>query len=79
MILLIKDFIRAEQSGNWDLHLKCIENMILFFHASGHFLYAKSAHLYIQDMRKLKEEMDEYEYDQFTSEGFFTIRRTHKF
>ncbi|GBP73891.1 hypothetical protein EVAR_82720_1 [Eumeta japonica] len=42
-------------------------------------LYAKSAHLYLQDMRKLKDIInDDYEFTQFT-EGFFTIRRTHKF
>ncbi|GBP62150.1 hypothetical protein EVAR_40600_1 [Eumeta japonica] len=79
MVLLVKDFIRAERSGNWELHLKCVERMLPYFHASGHFLYAKSAHLYLQDMRKLKDIInDDYEFTQFT-EGFFTIRRTHKF
>lgn len=80
MISIVKDFIRAERSGNWNLHLKCVERMLPYFHASGHFLYAKSAHLYLQDMRKLTETInDDYEFMLFTSEGFFTIRRTHKF
>ncbi|KYN10940.1 hypothetical protein ALC57_16910 [Trachymyrmex cornetzi] len=79
MISLVKDFIRAERASNWELHLKCVEKMLPYFHASGHFLYAKSAHLYLQDMRKLKDTInDDYEYMQFTEE-FFTIRRTHKF
>lgn len=79
MISLVKDFIRAERAGNWELHLKCVERMLPYFHASGHFLDAKSAHLYLQDMRKLKDTInDDYEFTRFT-EGFFTIRRTDKF
>lgn len=79
MISLVKDFIRAERAGNWELHLKCVERMLPYFHASGHFLYAKSAHLYLQDMRKLKDTInDDYEFTRFT-EGLFTIRRTDKF
>ena len=75
MISLVKDLIRAERAGNWKLHLKCVEKMIPYFHASGHFLYAKSAHLYLQDMRKLKNAVnDNYEFTRFTK-GFFTIRR----
>lgn len=79
MITLIKNFIAAERSGDWDLHLKSVERMIPYFHATGHFLYAKCAHMYLQDMRTLKESMDELEFERFTSEGFFTIRRTDKF
>jgi len=80
MVSTVKDFIRAERSGNWDLHLTSVKRMIPYFHASGHFLYAKSAHLYLQDMRKLKQTInDEHEFERFTYEGFFTIRRSHKF
>lgn len=80
MISIVKDFIRAERSGDWDLHLSTVQRMIPYFHASGHFLYAKSAHLYLQDMRKLKGTInDDYEFTRFTSDGFFTIRRSHKF
>ncbi|KYM96907.1 hypothetical protein ALC62_12417 [Cyphomyrmex costatus] len=45
MITLMKNFIQAERSGDWELHLTTIQKMIPYFHASGHFLYAKSAHL----------------------------------
>lgn len=77
MISITKDFIRAERSGNWYLHLKCVQKMIPFFHASVHFQYAKCAHLFLQDMRKLRDYMDEEELARYTSEGYFTIRRTH--
>lgn len=80
MISIVRDFIRAECSGNWELHLTCVQRMIPYFHANGHFLYAKSAHLYLQDVRKLKETInDDYEFTRFTFDGFFTIRGTHKF
>lgn len=78
MVSLLKMFIEAEKSGNWQLHLDTVQKMLPFFHASGHFLYAKSAHLYLQDMYNLKERMDEAEYEQFVNGGF-TIRRTDKF
>lgn len=65
--------------GNWNLHLDTVQKMIPYFYASGHFLYAKSCHLYLQDMLNLKERMTAEEYEQFTSKGYFTIRRSDKF
>lgn len=43
MVLILKDFVYAEKSGNWELHGQTIEKMIPFFHATGHMNYAKSA------------------------------------
>jgi len=37
MISLMKEYIMAERMGNWKLHLQCVEKMIPYFHASGHF------------------------------------------
>ena len=54
MITLAKEFIEAERSGEWHQHLDIIQNMLPCFHASGHFLYVKSAHLYLQDMRNIE-------------------------
>lgn len=53
MVTLIKQFIQAERTGNWDLHLKTVQRMLPYFHASGHFLYAKAAQLYLQDTLNL--------------------------
>lgn len=53
--------------------------MLPYFHASGHFFYAKSAHMYLQDMLDLKASMGEFEYKKFTTQSYFTIRRSHKF
>ncbi|KAK3924286.1 Leucine--tRNA ligase [Frankliniella fusca] len=72
-------FIAAERSGNFELHLHCVGKMLPFFHASGHLNYAKGAHLYLQQMLSLETTMSALEFHKFTSEGFFTIRRTNKF
>lgn len=76
---LLRRFICAERSGNWYAHLKCVEKMILFFHSSGHFQYAKAAHLYFQDMYGLKTNMKPGEFKQFCDEGYFIIKRLSKF
>lgn len=78
MVTLVKHFIEAERSGNWNLHLETINNMLPYFHASGHFLYAKCSHLYLQDMHNLKNTMPADEYECFTSKGGFTVRRSNK-
>ena len=56
MINLLKNFLRAERSGNWELHLECVRNMLPYFQCTGHHLYAKCAHLYLQDMLQLKDD-----------------------
>ncbi|GBO37444.1 hypothetical protein AVEN_161634-1 [Araneus ventricosus] len=79
MVTLIKQFIEAERMGNWTLHLTTVQKMLPFFHAAGHFFYAKCAHLYFQDMLTLENRMDSAEYHEFKVAGFFTIRRSKKF
>lgn len=79
LISLMKKYVQAERMGNWSLHLQCVYNMLPFFHASGHFNYAKSAHLYLQDMINLESRMEPDEFRKMCSEGYFTIRRSSKF
>lgn len=77
-VIIALQFIEAERLGDWKLHLQAVRDMLPYFHASGHFAYAKSAQVYLQDMVQLESQMDDEEYYKFTSEGFFTIRRTDK-
>lgn len=77
MVSIAKEFSRAERMGDWKAHLNCIKEMLPYFHASGHFPYAKSAHLYLQDMQQLENLIDPEVYKKF-SEGFFTVRRSDK-
>lgn len=79
MTSLIRSLIASERSGNWDEQLIIIRKMLPFFFACGHFNYARSVIIYLQDMLLLKDPMDKEEYKNFTESGFFTIRRTNKF
>ncbi|KAF5281918.1 hypothetical protein FQR65_LT14444 [Abscondita terminalis] len=79
MSSLIKQFLEAEKSGNWQLHLDCTQKMLPYFHAAGHYKYAQCGHLYLQEMLSLREIMDPVEYNKFTEGGLFTIRRSQKF
>lgn len=79
MTTLIAHFIEAERSGNWELHILTIKKMLPYFHASGHFAYAKCCNLYLQDMENLQSRMSSQEYENFVSKGYFTIRRSDKF
>lgn len=78
MVTLILKFIESERMSNWKLHLQVIYEMLPYFHASGHYAYAKCAHLYLQDMFILEHSISPEEFKEFTSEGGFTIRRTDK-
>ena len=78
-VSIIRLFIRAERTGNWWLHVHSVKQMLPYFHAAGHLAYAKSAHLYIQQMMELHNVMPEKEYKQFTEDGYFTIRRSNRF
>lgn len=49
--------------------------MIPFFHASGHFQYAKCAHIYVQDMVELKAR-EPLLFKEFEDKGYFTTNRT---
>lgn len=79
MVSLLKNILAAERMGDWNSHLQSVELTIPFFHAAGHFNYAKSARLYVQDMKNLETTMDVHEYHKFTDGGFFTSRRTNAY
>ena len=72
-------FIRAERTGDLTLYLFCILKMIPILHAGGHTAYAKSTRLYLQQMHHLNNLMDHEQYMRYTSCGYWTIRRNHRF
>lgn len=79
MIDIAKQFYHAERSGNWKNVVKCTELMLPFFHSSGHYLYAKSCTLHLQDMKELPLKLDPFIYDKFVNQSMFTVRRSRKF
>jgi hypothetical protein len=50
MINIMKMFIKAERTGDWQLYLYSLEKMLPFFAASGHNLYLKSVYCHLQQM-----------------------------
>ena len=49
--------------------------MLPVFHAGGRHLYARAAHIYLQDM----EALDVNKHEKFITEGYWTIRRSSKY
>ena len=54
-INVVKRFVLAERTCNWQIHLESAADMLNLFASSGHINYAKSARLYIQRMNLLQE------------------------
>ena len=77
MVDILRLFIKAERTGDWMLHLRSLQEMLPFFAASGHNLYAKSAYIYIQQMVQLADKHP----DVFTffMSGHHVIRRSDRY
>lgn len=73
---IVKTFIYAERTSNWELHLSSLSKMLNLFAATGHINYAKCGRLYLQNMEKLLEKQP-WLHNQFMS-GNHTVRRTSK-
>ena len=77
MIDILRRFIKAERIGNWNLHLQAVQEMLPYFAASGHNLYAKSAYMYLQKMQKLPESHPDV-HSSFLN-GFHVIHRGNRY
>ena len=47
MVDILRQYIRAERTGNWALHLEFISKMLPYLAASGHNHYTKSGWVYL--------------------------------
>ena len=77
-INILKLFIRAERTGNWNLHLVCLSKMINLFAASGHINYAKCASPHLQNMLELPTKYP-WVHTKFSQHGYHTVRRTNTY
>ena len=77
MVSILQRFIKAERMANWKLHLQTVHDMLPYFAASGHSLYAKSAYVYLQIMVRLSETHPDA-HRKFT-EGYHVVRRSDGF
>jgi hypothetical protein len=76
-IQILKDFIRADRTCDWPLHLASLRKMLNLFAATGHRHYAKSVRLYLQEMADLPQTRP-WLHEQL-SKGLFALRRTDLF
>lgn len=74
MISIFKTFLKAERTENWELHMKCVRNMLPYFAASGHNLYTKSSYVYLTDMQSLAN-THPHVHLQFVN-GYHVMRRS---
>ena len=49
MVDILRKFIKVERTGNWNLHLQSVFEMLPYFASSGRSLYAKSACVFTDD------------------------------
>ena len=56
MMDILRSFIKAERTGNWDLHLHNVREMLPYFLAAGHTLYDKSAYVYLNNTMELESQ-----------------------
>ena len=77
MVSILQRFIKAERMANWKLHLQTEQDVLPYFAASGHSLYAKSAYVYLQIMLRLPETHPDT-HRKFM-EGYHVVRRSARF
>lgn len=77
MVKLLLQFLKAERTGDFDLHLASLQKMLPYLAAAGHSHYTKSSYVYLTDMLKLEETNPDV-LRQFQA-GKFVIRRTNRF
>ena len=76
MLDIMRKFIKAERTGDWKLHLQAVYDMLPYFAAAGHNLYAKSVYLYLQDMQALESTHPDV-YKSFV-DGLHVVRRSDR-
>jgi len=77
MVDVLRKFIKAERTANWDLHLQAIYDMLPFFAAADHNLYAKSAYIYLQMMLDLQTKHPEV--CKSFQDGLHFMRRSDRY
>ena len=74
---MLKTFIKAERTGEWELSLYELQRLLPYFAVSGHNLYLKSAHVYLQTICQLRDNNPRV-YEAF-KEGYHVIRRSDRY
>ena len=77
MVDILRLFIKAERTEDWRIHLKSLQEMLPFFAASGHNLYAKSPYTYVQQMLQLADSHPEV--FAFFRSGYHVVHKSGRY
>ena len=77
MIDIMRRFIKSERTGNWDMHVQVMKEMLPYLAASGHNLYTKSIYVYLQTLDLLPVKHPEVL--QHFRQGFHVVRRSDRY
>lgn len=71
MIEIIKDLIKSDRSGDWNLNVKSVKKMLPIFHVLDRTNYGRWGTLYLQDLLSLSHSHPDV-YQKFLG-GKFTV------
>ena len=77
MVAILRRSVKAERTGNFELQLQCVKDMLPCFAASGHNDYLKSARLYLQQLLELR--VTHPDVFQRFMKGHYSIRRSNRY
>ena len=77
MVGISLQFLKAECTGDWELHLDMCRMMLPCFASSGHFHYQKSVYLYPQTMSQIQ--LTHPDLHKHFMNGLHVIRRNDRF
>ena len=75
---ILKDFIRADRTGNFPFHLQTLSRMLNLFAATGRLHYAKCARLYLQQMLQLETNYP-WVHKCFVEKGYHIVCRIDRY
>jgi hypothetical protein len=74
---ILRSFIVAERTSNWEQHLNALSCMLPLFASQHHVNYAKSGFVYLQNMHDL-EQKSPWLYQQFMN-GLHSVRKSDRY
>ena len=77
MMDILTMFLKGERIGIWELHIQAMYEMMTYLAASGHNLYTKCIHEYLQQMHTLHE--THHEASRHFDQGLHVVPRSDRF
>ena len=74
MVSILRDLVRADREGTWDLHLQSVQAVLPLFARCDRINYLRWGSVYLEDMRKLAQDAPSV-FENFKA-GKFVVKRT---